>query len=48
MAQMKKGIHILQRKYVLDLLIETSMLGAKPLDTPMEAGLKLMERTMSC
>lgn len=38
----KKCIHISQHKYVLDLLREISMLGAKPLNTPMEAGSKLM------
>ena len=41
-ATAKRGIHISQRKYALDLLAETGMLGAKPLDTPMEAGIKLM------
>ena len=33
----RKGISIFQRKYVLDLLTETSMLGCKPSDTPIKA-----------
>ncbi|WKA06926.1 hypothetical protein VitviT2T_024803 [Vitis vinifera] len=32
----KKGIVVTQRKYVLDLLQETGMLGCKPVDTPMD------------
>ncbi|RVW95281.1 Retrovirus-related Pol polyprotein from transposon RE1 [Vitis vinifera] len=32
----KEGIVITQRKYVLDLLQETRMLGCKPVDTPMD------------
>lgn len=35
------GIAISQRKYVLDLLTETGMLGSKPTDTPMDANVKL-------
>src|SRR5262249_33271042 len=37
----KKGIFISQRKYVLDLLIETGKLGAKPCSTPMLPNLQL-------
>ncbi|GAV82290.1 hypothetical protein CFOL_v3_25742, partial [Cephalotus follicularis] len=37
-----KGIFMSQRKYVLDLLNETGMLGSKPLDTPMDSNQKLM------
>lgn len=34
----KNEINISQRKYVLDLLTETGMLGCKPTPTPMEPG----------
>ena len=30
-----------QRKYILDLLKETGMLGCKPTDTPMESTYKI-------
>ena len=36
-----EGICISQRKYILDLLEETSMLGCKPLDIPMDSNVKL-------
>ena len=36
-AKSRKGISISQRKYVLDLLTETGMLGCKPSDTPIKA-----------
>ncbi|GMI79954.1 hypothetical protein HRI_001664700 [Hibiscus trionum] len=39
-ARTSKGLIINQRKYILDLLKETGLLGCKPADTPMEAGLK--------
>ena len=35
-ARSRKGIVISQRKYILDLLKETGMLGCKPVDTPMD------------
>ena len=31
-----KGIFLSQRKYVLDLLLETSMSACQPVDTPVE------------
>ena len=36
-AKSRKGISISQRKYVLDLLTKTGMLGCKPSDTPIKA-----------
>ena len=36
-ARSVKGIFISQRKYILDLLEETGMLGCKPADSPIEA-----------
>ena len=41
MARSSKGIFISQRKYVLDLLQETGMLGCKPGDTPIDPNHKL-------
>lgn len=40
-ARSKKGIAVSQRKYVLDLLKETGMLGCKPAETPMDHTIKL-------
>ena len=37
-ARSKRGFSISQRKYTLDLLEETSMLGCKPIETPIEQG----------
>ncbi|XP_020419495.1 uncharacterized protein LOC109949168 [Prunus persica] len=42
-ARSKIGIFLSQRKYVMDLLIETRMLGCKPADTPIEMNHKLCE-----
>ncbi|RVW12946.1 Retrovirus-related Pol polyprotein from transposon RE2 [Vitis vinifera] len=42
-ARSKKGIAVSQRKYVLDLLNETGMLGCKPAETPMDTTVKLEE-----
>ncbi|CAN1791793.1 Retrovirus-related Pol polyprotein from transposon TNT 1-94, partial [Linum perenne] len=39
-ARSKRGLVISQRKYILDLLKETGMLGCKPIDTPMETNKK--------
>ena len=41
MARSKEGIFVSQKKYTLDLLTETSMLGCRPADTPMEFNCKL-------
>ena len=40
-ARSKKGIFVSQRKYVLDLLKETGLMGCKPAETPIEPNLKL-------
>nr|CAD1818497.1 unnamed protein product [Ananas comosus var. bracteatus] len=40
-ARSKKGKAVSQRKYVLDLLSETGMLGCKPVETPMDSTVKL-------
>ncbi|CAL5335650.1 unnamed protein product [Camellia sinensis] len=42
-ARSKKGIAVSQRKYILDLLNETGMLGCKPAETPMDTTIKLEE-----
>ncbi|RVW73200.1 Retrovirus-related Pol polyprotein from transposon RE1 [Vitis vinifera] len=42
-ARSKKGIAVSQRKYVMDLLNETGMLGCKPAKTPMDTTVKLEE-----
>ena len=40
-ARSPKGIVLSQRKYVLDLLSETGMLGCRPLSTPIDPNHKL-------
>ena len=40
-ARSPKGIVLSQRKYVLDLLCETGMLGCRPASTPIDANHKL-------
>jgi hypothetical protein len=39
----EKGINLSQRKYILDLLEETSFLGAHPVDIPMDPNQKLVK-----
>ena len=46
-ARSKKGIFISQRKYILDLLTETGMLGCKPATTPMDSAKKRRAKTES-
>ena len=41
-ARSKKGIFISQRKYILDSVSETSLLGCKAAETPLEPNLKLL------
>jgi len=41
-ARSKEGIFMNQRKYVLDLLKETGLLGCKSAETPMESNIKLL------
>ncbi|XP_059649061.1 uncharacterized mitochondrial protein AtMg00810-like [Cornus florida] len=41
-ARSKEGISLSQRKYVLDLLEETGMLGGRPVDAPMDSNTKLV------
>jgi hypothetical protein len=38
-----QGINLSQRKYVLDLLEETGLLGARPIDIPMDPNQKLLK-----
>lgn len=40
-SRSSKGISLSQRKFVLDLLSETGLLGARPVDTPMDSTVKL-------
>jgi hypothetical protein len=40
-ARNDKGISLCQRKYVLDILEETGLMGCKPIATPMDPGVKL-------
>lgn len=40
-VRLKEGIVISQRKYILNLLDETALLGCKPADTPMNSTMRL-------
>ena len=40
-ARSREGISVSQRKYTLDLLVETCMLGFRSADTPIEFNVKL-------
>ena len=40
-ARSREGILVFQRKYNIDLLAETGMLGCRPTDTPIEFNAKL-------
>lgn len=37
----KSGIFMSQKKYILDLLFETGLLGCRPIETPMDPNIKL-------
>jgi hypothetical protein len=42
-ARSRTGINLSQRKYTLDLLEETGLLGSRPVDVPMDPNKKLLK-----
>ncbi|TYK23007.1 putative mitochondrial protein [Cucumis melo var. makuwa] len=47
-ARSKEGASVSQRKYILDLLTKTCMLGCRPANTPIEFNSKLGNSASSC
>ena len=45
MAHSKQGINICQRKYALDILHDASMLGSKPVSTPIDYVVRLHQQS---
>lgn len=43
-ASSEEGVFLSQRKYLLDLLKDTSILGSKPTTTPIDRDYRLTER----
>jgi len=41
-VRFKKGILLLERKYVLDLFLKTGMLGCRSSDSPIDVNTKLL------
>lgn len=41
MTRSKDGISLYQRKYLMDILEETSLLGSRPVETPIDPNVKL-------
>ena len=44
-ARSSAGIHLCQRKYTLDILFDSGMLGCRPNATPMDYSTKLQATT---
>ena len=44
-SQSRSGIVISQRKYALEILEETGMIGCKPINTPMDSNVKTTPMT---
>ena len=47
-ARSQRGISVSQRKYVVDLLKETGMIGCKPIETPMDTSAKFDAQPSRC